>query len=189
MNVIITEAQFTSLTNKIVDAGKNKLNSENNVLNTYLSGNTSLIPIYQDIEKQLGDKFTASHFKKEIEYSGPLKTLATGLSSKMLKDFKLMLKNKGLSGKVKYSDNSYRDINNQKNTFIKYAKENGGTISGGLRQAALPGFSQHHTGKALDFTPSSSLSDKTLLAYGFSRPYKIDTGFRKAEPWHIMYTK
>jgi LAS superfamily LD-carboxypeptidase LdcB len=190
MNIIITESQFNSLSNKVIKAGENQLfKKKNNVLNTYLSGNTALIPLYKEIETSLGDKFTSNHFEKEIAYSGGLKTLATGLSTDMLKSFKNMLKNNGLLSKVTYSVNSYRDFENQKKTFIKYAKVHGGTISGGLKQAALPGFSQHHTGKALDFSPSSSLSNKTLKEYGFKRPYNVENDFRMVEPWHIIYTE
>lgn len=148
-----------------------------------------LIPLYQEIETVLNDKFTQNHFDQEMAYSGGLKDVATGFSSDAVTSFKNMVKNFGLAG-VKIKTNSFRDYVTQKDTFIYYAlKKPGHTINGGLRRAALPGFSQHHTGKAFDISSSNLVTDQMLSLYGFKRPYPIDTGFRMPEPWHIYYTK
>lgn len=183
--IILTETQYRNL---MYGKLNEDLPTENSVLEKYLKNKPELIPLYKQIEKSLGDKFTDDHFMKEIQYSGPLKNENGGLTPETIKNFKLMVKQIGLTG-AKYSDQSYRDYNLQKDTFLKYAREKGGTISNGLKQAALPGFSQHHTGKALDFKPYQSVSDGTLKKFGFIRPYKIDTGFRMPEPWHILFIK
>lgn len=186
MKLVITESQYKNLLTSFINEDEIPVGD---VLTTYLGSKPELIPIYKEIEKTLGDKFTADHFNDEIKYSGGLKDENGGLSPEAIKSFNLMLKNNGLTGKVKYSNKSYRDYNLQKDTFIEHAIKKGGKIANGLRQAALPGFSQHHTGKTFDFSPSSSLTDAILNKYGFSRPYKIDTGFRMAEPWHVVYKK
>lgn len=183
MKILISESQLRSLFENIDDESVN-------VLSTYLSEVPSLIPIYEDIEKQLGEKFKPSHFEQEIQYSDGLKPENGSLSPDALSSFKLMLKNNNLTGTVKYHPDSYRDYNLQKKYFLKYANKYGAgkKIDGALTRAALPGFSQHHTGKALDFSPSYSISNSTLKKYGFIRPYPIKTSFRMEEPWHILYT-
>lgn len=158
------------------------------VLTTNLKTKPELIPLYQQIETSLGDKFTQQHFDSETSYSGGLKNVGTGLSPNAVASFKNMVKNYNLSG-VRIKDNSFRDYTKQKDTFIEMAIKNGGKIRNGLRQAALPGFSQHHTGKAFDISSSNLVTDKMLSSFGFKRPYPTDTGFRMPEPWHIFYTK
>lgn len=156
------------------------------VLQKYLGDNQDLIKIYTDIENILGDKFTDDHFKQEIGYSGPLKSLSTGILPETLKQFNLM---KQEIPDISIRENSWRDYNKQKETFLTYAKKYGGTISGGLRQAALPGFSQHHTGKAIDVGNYRMLTPDILNKYGFVVSYPKQTSFRMAEPWHIYYNK
>jgi LAS superfamily LD-carboxypeptidase LdcB len=157
------------------------------VFNTYLNQKKELIPIYKEIERALGDKFTKNHFDREIKYSGNLKNLSNSLSPNAISMFKKLLKKYRLENKVTIDKDSYRSYQKQKDIFIKAAKKNGGKINDGLRQAALPGFSQHHTGKALDISPSKLITDKMLEEFNFKRPYKVDTGFRMPEPWHILY--
>ena len=60
----------------------------NNVLNKYLITKPKLIPLYQEIERVLGDKFTEKHFIDEIKYSGGLKELSGGLLPKTINSFK-----------------------------------------------------------------------------------------------------
>lgn len=158
------------------------------VLTTNLKTRPELIPLYQEIETKLGDRFTQEHFDSETSYSGGLKNVGSGLSPNAVASFNNMVKNYNLSG-VRIKDNSFRDYTKQKDTFIEMAIKNGGKIRNGLRQAALPGFSQHHTGKAFDISSSNLVTDKMLSSFGFERPYPTDTGFRMPEPWHIFYTK
>ena len=64
----------------------------------------------------------------------------------------------------------------------------------------IPGFSEHHTGKAFDiFSTEESWWDakpevKKWVAdnasnYGFRVTYKTPGTLRVAEPWHLYYTK
>ena len=156
----------------------------NPVLQKYLSAKPELIPLYQDIERILNDKFTEDHFKAEIKYSGGLKELNpnNNMDPKTVEKFNQM---KTVAPTISIRDNSFRDYNKQKEVFLKYAKKFGG-ISGGLRQAALPGYSQHHTGKAIDVGNYRTINQNIINKYGFKFPYPTDTGFRMAEPWHII---
>ena len=161
------------------------------ILKKYLSTKPELIPIYKEIETKLKDKFTVRHFEDEIKYSGGLKELSVGLLPKTINSFKLLKKQ---FPNITYSDNSYRTYKNQKDVFLDSAKSHGNTISGALIQAALPGFSQHHTGKTLDVdnykkNGVSQLTPEILKKYNFSLPYQYKTSFRMAEPWHIYYLK
>jgi LAS superfamily LD-carboxypeptidase LdcB len=191
MRIIITEQQLRLLEMStfisVMINEDDDFNVTNDVLSTYLSGNTELTKIYEQIETELNDKFQSDHFEQEIKYSGGLKDLSGGISETAQTKFDEMVSKLFLKNKVVINQSSYRDYNKQKEIFVKMAKKHGGTISNGLRQAALPGFSQHHTGKALDISNSNLISDKVLNDYGFIRPYKTDTKFRMPESWHIYY--
>jgi len=191
MRIIITEQQLRLLEMStfisVMINEDDDFNVTNDVLSTYLSGNTELTKIYEQIETELNDKFQTDHFEQEIKYSGGLKDLSGGISETAQTKFNEMVSKLFLKNKVVINQSSYRDYNKQKEIFVKMAKKHGGTISNGLRQAALPGFSQHHTGKALDISNSNLISDKVLNDYGFIRPYKTDTKFRMPESWHIYY--
>ena len=180
--VRLTESKLVIIIKKIISEESIQLtnNSINPILNKYLKSKPELIPLYQGIENKLGDKFTEEHFKNEISVSGGLKNLSGGLLPSTINSFKL-LKNK-FPG-ITYSNKSYRTYELQKDMFLDSAKAHGNTISGGLTQAGLPGFSQHHTGKALDI--SSRVSPKILQKHNFTLPYPTETPFRMAEPWHI----
>ena len=179
----LTENDLYRIVRKVI----NEQQISNDVLNKYLISKPELIPLYQEIERVLSDKFTEKHFTDEIKYSGGLKELSGGLLPKTINSFKL-LKTKFPS--IIYSDKSYRTYKLQKDMFLDSAKSHGNTISGGLIQAALPGFSQHHTGKSLDLANYkkngvSQLTPEILQKYNFSLPYPKVTSFRMAEPWHI----
>jgi hypothetical protein len=161
-------------------------NSVNPILNKYLKSKPELIPLYQGIERVLNDKFTEKHFTDEIKYSGGLKELSGGILSSTIKNFNNLKKE--VPG-ISYGKKSYRSYEVQKDVFLDSANAHGNTISGGLYQAALPGFSQHHTGKALDMSSGvSRLNSNILQKHNFILPYPTETSFRMAEPWHI-YSK
>lgn len=186
MRILITESQLKLINEELENT------TPSTVLTANLKTRSELIPLYQEIETKLGDKFTQQHFDSETSYSGGLKNVGSGLSPDAVTDFTNMVNKYNLVGRVKIKDNSFRDYAKQKDTFLEYATDKsgkGGKISKGLRQAALPGFSQHHTGKAFDITNSNLVTNQMLSTYGFKRPYPTDTGFRMAEPWHIFYTK
>ena len=183
--VRLTESKLVIIIKKIISEESIQLtnNSINPILNKYLKSKPELIPLYQGIENKLGDKFTEKHFTDEIKYSGGLKELSGGILSSTIENFNNLKKE--VSG-ISYGKKSYRSYELQKEVFLDSAKAHGNTISGALTQAGLPGFSQHHTGKALDI--SSRVSPKILQKHNFTLPYPTETPFRMAEPWHIYST-
>jgi LAS superfamily LD-carboxypeptidase LdcB len=156
------------------------------ILSTYLNGNLELIKIYQEIEKKLNDKFTEDHFKKEIKITGGLKRVSNGMNPNTLAKFQKMKKE---VPSLEISSLSHRSLKTQQEMFINIAKKRGGKIIKGLQQASLPGFSQHHTGKSIDVINYKKIPDnhqEFYKKYGFELPYPTYTGFRIAEPWHIV---
>ena len=186
--VRLTESKLVMIIKKIISEESIQLtnNSVNPILNKYLKSKPELIPLYQGIERVLNDKFTEKHFTDEIKYSGGLKELSGGILSSTIKNFNNLKKE--VPG-ISYGKKSYRSYEVQKDVFLDSANAHGNTISGGLYQAALPGFSQHHTGKALDMSSGvSRLNSNILQKHNFILPYPTETSFRMAEPWHI-YSK
>ena len=186
--VRLTESKLVMIIKKIISEESIQLtnNSINPILNKYLKSKPELIPLYQGIERVLNDKFTEKHFTDEIKYSGGLKELSGGILSSTIKNFNNLKKE--VPG-ISYGKKSYRSYEVQKDVFLDSANAHGNTISGGLYQAALPGFSQHHTGKALDMSSGvSRLNSNILQKHNFILPYPTKTSFRMAEPWHI-YSK
>ena len=178
----LTESNLVMIIKKIISEEFIE-STKNSILNKYLKSKPELIPLYQEIERVLGDKFTEKHFTDEIKYSGGLKELGGGILLSTIENFNNLKKE--VSG-ISYGKKSYRSYELQKDVFLDSAYDHGGTISGGLYQAALPGFSQHHTGKALDISSGvSRLKSNILQKHNFILPYPTETSFRMAEPWHI----
>ena len=153
-----------------------------------LNNNKTLIKLYKQIETELKDKFTEAHFDAEIAMSGQLKPEANGVDTSALQALKALQKQ---YPKVQLFRDatiaSYRNYETQANLFIRVAKRRGGTISAALQKAALPGFSQHHTGKAFDISGYDVINDSILNQFGFERPYIKASKWRISEPWHIYY--
>ena len=151
----------------------------------FLGNDKTLWDVYYKIQKELNDYFKAEHIELEYKYSGGLKSLAGGILPQTQKAFDNL--NKSVGGKLSITS-GYRSYEKQGDIFIEAANEYGGTISGGLKQAALPGFSEHHTGRALDISGYDKVNETILKKYGFVRNYlKPIDNFRMSEPWHIYY--
>jgi len=92
----------------------------------------------------------------------------------------------------------YRGYMTQATVFGSKMKERGQTVSQRQRVSALPGFSQHHTGKTFDIISiDDSFWDENpdvkkwvednVGKYGFKITYPTNGILRNAEPWHIYY--
>ncbi len=90
----------------------------------------------------------------------------------------------------------YRSYSDQVTNFGQKASSRG--IENTQKANTLPGFSQHHTGKAFDiFSVETSWWDKNndvkewveenAKNYGFEVTYKKQGPLRIAEPWHLYY--
>ena len=90
----------------------------------------------------------------------------------------------------------YRSYESQARNFGSKAQRRG--VDNVQKSNTLPGFSEHHTGKAFDIfsVENSWWNSKPELKswvkensknYGFIQTYKGDTG-RIEEPWHLYYT-
>ena len=162
----------------------------NPVLFYNLDANKTLIALYKQIQDKLKDKFTEAHFKAETAMSGPLKPEANGVNVSALKALKA-LQNEYPGVRLFRNDKiaSYRDYTTQADLFVRVASQRGGTIDKAMQRAALPGFSQHHTGKAFDISGYDAIDDNILKQFGFERPYLKASKHRISEPWHIYFKK
>lgn len=162
----------------------------NPVLFYNLDANKTLIALYKQIQDKLKDKFTKEHFKAEKTMSGGFKPEAGRVNSAAMSALtKLQEKYPTVTINRNSKRALYRDYVTQTDLFVDVAMRRGGTISGAMRQAALPGFSQHHTGLAFDIKGYDSIDDSILKQFGFVRPYIQASKWRISEPWHIYYTK
>ncbi|AJA90382.1 D-alanyl-D-alanine carboxypeptidase [Borreliella chilensis] len=109
---------------------------------------------------------------------------------KLVKDAKKI----GIEIKIK---SAYRTKEYQKFLFDYNVKTYGRKIA--ETQSAIPGYSQHHMGTAIDFiniddnllnTKEGKWLYENSLKYGFSlsypKGYELETGY-KSEPWHYLY--
>ena len=92
----------------------------------------------------------------------------------------------------------YRGYMTQASVFGGKMKSRKQSVSQRQKVSALPGFSQHHTGKTFDIVSvENSFWDSNpeikkwvednVSKYGFKISYPSDGILRNAEPWHIYY--
>ena len=153
------------------------------------------------VEKKYGVTIDDSHVDNEMnqegqyyEDNGSENTNAKSQISKLLSALKNEFPNLGSQGKVV---SSYRSYSKQVDTFGGKIKRDGG-VPQRQRYSALPGFSQHHTGKAFDiisvepswWNQNSNVKkwvENNCKRFGFKVSYLRDGSLRKAEPWHLFY--
>jgi hypothetical protein len=173
------------------------LNEQSDVISQYVT-DSRLQDILREIETTLGEKFTKEHFEKEIGLSGQIKDEAGGLLPEVEKAFEKMKKEAGCPKIAIRDDVSYRTYEFQKNQFLQYAK-NTPKIDSAMVQASIPGFSAHHTGRAIDYYEDGASNYDCLIKkgwpngdfntpnkWGFTLPY-MSGNIRKKEPWHLQY--
>jgi hypothetical protein len=91
---------------------------------------------------------------------------------------------------------SYRSYEDQKNQFLQEAsKFSKDKIDNALKRVAIPGYSQHHTGKSIDYGGNTICLRKNAWPngdyskpnkWGFTLPYMSGVK-RMEEPWHLFY--
>ena len=197
MKIVITEKQFKTI-NKIINEGMSLSELPNDIR---LALNV--------IEKNYGVKITDENIQKEFEQEGQTypdngKIDSTAfeniknLLNELYKNFPNAPKNtnpncNNLPGCV----SGYRGYKTQAETFGGKVRERGGVLQR-QKSVALPGFSQHATGKTFDILSVDSdwwennKKIKDWVAsncgrFGFKVSYPKQGILRIAEPWHLYY--
>jgi LAS superfamily LD-carboxypeptidase LdcB len=147
-----------------------------------------------------GIVITDEHIKREFEQEGNYREDSGGVNSeansqinKLVNDaknkFPKLANTKGIIS-------GYRSYSDQVKNFGNKAQKRG--IDNTQRANTVPGFSQHHTGKAFDifsvetswWNQNSDVKDwvaTNASKYGFDVTYKKQGPLRIAEPWHLYY--
>ena len=189
-NIILTESEKKEILKKhdlILESGEiNSLPSD-----------------IQNALKSLGEKInrkiTDSDVRKELNQEGNWRKDNGGVDGKAKNQIEKLLS----SLKQKFPDinvklvSGYRSYDDQVSNFSR--KVNGGRSFDNVQRAVtLPGFSQHHTGKAFDIISvedswweSNSKVEEWVKTncgkFGFEITYKTTGSLRQREPWHLYY--
>ena len=146
-----------------------------------------------------GVNITKEQIDKELEQEGSTRP-DNGVVNKEAeqKILELIAKCNSKFGYLGGISSGYRSYTHQVDNFGGKVKNDGRSIDNVQASNSLPGFSQHHTGKAFDiFSTDTSWWDarpkvKNWVAdnaknYGFDVTYKTKGTLRVAEPWHLYY--
>jgi len=152
----------------------------------------------QKLSDKINRKITDSDVKKELNQESTWTKDNGGEDSKAKKQIEKLISS--LKSEFPNVDakivSGYRSYNDQVKNFGN--KVNGGRTFDNVQQSvALPGFSQHHTGKAFDIiSVEESWWDShpkveewvknNCKKYGFDITYKVKN-LREKEPWHLFY--
>ena len=179
---------------------------------TKSEGNTLPPEIQKLIDKlksKWGVTITQKHIDAEFKQEGNIRPDTGGEDLQASKKIQELIKDCKLANPdVTYPFNKnhhlsvnivsgYRSYAEQVDNFGSKAKKNG--IDATQKYNTVPGFSQHHTGKAFDiFSVDTSWWDKNSKVkkwvadncenYGFEVTYKTKGSLRMPEPWHLFYT-
>jgi len=181
------------------------IKEQNDFISQYVSDPT-LQKILQEIETTFGEKFTKEHFEKEIGISGQIKPEAGGLLPEAKIAFEKMKNESGCNDIfIKEVDDkdqtlsvSYRTYDGQKRRFINEGVNApaGQKINVAMKRVSIPGYSQHHTGLAIDYGGNTICLRKNAWPngdfnvpnkWGFTLPYMSGGNIRMQEPWHLQY--
>ena len=178
---------------------------------TKSEGNTLPPEIQKLIDKlktSYGVNITQKHIDAEFKQEGEIRPDNGGVDSQAKKKIEELIKDCKLANPTVIFPNTtkhgvlglvsgYRSYDEQVDNFGSKAKKNG--IDATQKYNTVPGFSQHHTGKAFDiFSVDTSWWDKNSKVkkwvadncenYGFEVTYKTKGSLRMPEPWHLFYT-
>jgi LAS superfamily LD-carboxypeptidase LdcB len=150
-----------------------------------------------------GLDITDEHIKKEFEQEGKITKDAGGVDLNAMKDITKLVNDAKKQFEPRLNNlgiiSGYRSYNEQVRNFGGKVEERG-SIEKVQKWVALPGFSQHHSGKTFDiFSLEPSWWEKNsdvkewvsrnAKKYGFEITYKNQGPLRGAEPWHLYYIK
>ena len=178
---------------------KTKKTSTNsgNLVSTLPSETQSAI---RSLKSDYGIDITDDDIQKEIDMEGSWREDAGGEDSSAKKQIKLLIRDcEKKFPKVKGMGvvSGYRSYSDQVKNFGNKAKTRGKENT--QKANTIPGFSQHHTGKAFDifsvdtswWNRNSDVKDwvnSNASNYGFKVTYTEGGKLRIPEPWHLYYT-
>ena len=171
------------------------INEQEDIISQYVT-DSRLKKILKEIENVLGEKFTKENFENEIKLSGKIKTESSGLLPEVVTAFDKIKNESGCNIFIKPV--SHRTYETQKKMFINEGKGRpiGDRINFAMRRVAIPGYSQHHTGLAIDYGGNANCLIKKTWPnkdfnrpnkWGFKLPYMSGGNIRMKEPWHLYY--
>ena len=197
-NVKSVVSDFSDISN--IESSNNKLGKEK-----FKSGKRSLLPKgIQDVIKRMENlydlKISDEHITNELNQEGSWREDAGGENQKAKTGIDRLIRDarKKFGNRIPKVGvvSGYRSYIDQVNNFGNKASKRG--ISNTQRANTIPGFSQHHTGKAYDiFSVDTEWWNKNsdieswvannAKNYGFDVTYKSNGPVRIAEPWHLFY--
>jgi LAS superfamily LD-carboxypeptidase LdcB len=181
------------------------------VLNESIKDNLPSNKALEKLEKDYSVKIEDSHIESEREQEGvdyyednggvdsKSKEQLKKLLSALYSQFKNAPKDKNSNcDNIPGCISGYRGYMTQANVFGSKMKSRKQSVSQRQKVSALPGFSQHHTGKTFDIlSVEDSFWDSNpeikkwvednVSKYGFKISYPSNGSLRNAEPWHIYY--
>jgi LAS superfamily LD-carboxypeptidase LdcB len=155
-----------------------------------------------NLKSKWGVTITQKHIDAEFKQEGNIRPDNGGVSKTAEKKIMELIKDcKKANPNISYPvdiKSGYRSYTQQVDNFGGKVKNDGRSIDNVQSSNCLPGFSQHHTGKAFDiFSIEESWWDKNndvkewvannASNYGFEVTYKKQGPLRVAEPWHLFY--
>ena len=179
---------------------KEEIKKDKNPIDTKLPANIQ--KLMDKLKDDWEVEITQSHIDKEYEMEGDVRPDAGSVNKtaenkikELIKDCKKAYPNVNYPADIK---SGYRSYDTQVKNFGKKVKNEGRSIENVQASNCLPGFTQHHTGRAFDiFSVETSWWDKNSKVkkwvadncgnYGFEVTYTKPNKLRIPEPWHLYY--
>ena len=180
-----------------------EIKKDENLKNTYTELPPNIQKLIDKLKTDWGVSVTQSHIDKEYDMEGDVRPDAGAVDSQAEKKIMELIKDcKKANPNVTYPvdiKSGYRSYTDQVKNFGKKVRDEGRSIDNVQASNCLPGFSQHHTGKAFDIFSvetswwNSNSDVKKWVAnnckkYGFEVTYTKTNELRVPEPWHLFYT-
>jgi len=195
------ENDFESDVLKIRNSTNNNIKIDNNSSSIYNTLPPDVKKAIDKLRTDWGVNITDYHLKKEMDQEGGTTEDAGGVDTEANRKIKNLIKDCKKQFKKVTTDiiSGYRGYNDQVKNFGGKVKNDGRSIDDVQSYNTIPGFSQHHTGKAFDiFSTDPSWWDtnsdvkkwveNNANSYGFEITYTTNGTLRKKEPWHLFYT-